>query len=220
MERTSSRSIKTKNALLIAALEEFAKRGVAATSIAKLTSQSGAKNVSAIHYHFGSKKGLVEALIVFVQDWFDAQREIELRSIESLVQSGYTPDLAPVLEAVLRPYGVLMEQEPWGFSAIRFLALLEFEEEHDFWQLLVQRSSLAFGRILNLVRMATPHLEEEDRALKLRFYIDSIIYGFASHRYLNKSPESDRSASAATDADIFYIDFGLRLFSELRPHQK
>ena len=51
----------TREALLDAAESLFAEHGVQAASLRAITQQAGA-NLAAVHYHFGSKEGLVRAV--------------------------------------------------------------------------------------------------------------------------------------------------------------
>lgn len=53
----------TKLELLLAAERLFATQGIAATSIREINAEAGQKNQSAIHYHFGSREAVVDALV-------------------------------------------------------------------------------------------------------------------------------------------------------------
>lgn len=56
-------SVKTKNAILNAALELFALKGFHGTSVREIALKSQA-NISAISYHFDSKEGLYKAVLL------------------------------------------------------------------------------------------------------------------------------------------------------------
>ena len=51
----------TRESLLDAAESLFSDRGIQAASLRAITEQAGA-NLAAVHYHFGSKQGLVRAV--------------------------------------------------------------------------------------------------------------------------------------------------------------
>lgn len=202
----------TREALMLSALEEFASRGIAGTSIARLVKRSGAKNSSALHYHFGSKDGLVESLIVFIQAWFDHAREPGLCRIEDAIEAGKPIDLRAVLAEIVTPYSELIEQEPWGLAAVRFIAMIEFDENLGAWKSLVETTSSSAQRLLKLLLAVTPHLEEGECTLRLTFFIDSIVYGFSAHQHLSVSFFGDQ-ASTPQALREFYIDCGERMLA-------
>ncbi|MGR3779764.1 MAG: helix-turn-helix domain-containing protein [Albimonas sp.] len=53
----------TKRELVLAAEKLFATQGIAATTIRQINAAAGQKNQSAIHYHFGSREAVLDALI-------------------------------------------------------------------------------------------------------------------------------------------------------------
>ena len=54
--------VGTRERLLDVAEELFAEKGIAATSLRTLTT-AAETNLAAVHYHFGSKNGLVDAVL-------------------------------------------------------------------------------------------------------------------------------------------------------------
>ena len=54
---------KTRRQLILAGMRLMAKRGFDGVSMRSVNVAAGAKNSSAAHYHFGSKQGLVEAIV-------------------------------------------------------------------------------------------------------------------------------------------------------------
>lgn len=84
---------KTQPAILQAALEVFAKKGVAATSIEDIRAASGASTGS-IYHHFGSKDGIAAALFrqALTLYWDAVEQEVKKTSsardaIRALVQT-------------------------------------------------------------------------------------------------------------------------------------
>jgi AcrR family transcriptional regulator len=52
-----------KQALIRAGEELFAREGIHAARINELTERAGQRNQSALHYHFGSREGLLQAIV-------------------------------------------------------------------------------------------------------------------------------------------------------------
>jgi len=115
----------TRRALVEAATEAFAEHGVFTASLVEVTRRAGQRNRGAVHYHFGSREGLLAAVLE-QHAAFLAQREGEL-----LAHARTTPDddLGSVLEAIVRPAVELAEAGP---SGRRYLVIVgELVEEHD-----------------------------------------------------------------------------------------
>lgn len=74
-------SLPTERRLLLAAERLFAERGIDAVSLRAIMAAAGA-NVASVHYHFGSKRALVEALIKDRSGQVSARRAELLDAIE------------------------------------------------------------------------------------------------------------------------------------------
>lgn len=115
----------TRRALVEAATEAFAEHGVYTASLVEVTRRAGQRNRGAVHYHFGSREGLLAAVLE-QHAAFLARREGEL-----LAHARSTPDddLGSVLEAIVRPAVELSETGP---SGRRYLVIVgELVEEYD-----------------------------------------------------------------------------------------
>lgn len=115
----------TRRALVEAATEAFAERGVFAASLVEVTRRADQRNRGAVHYHFGSRQGLLVAVLEQHAD-FLARREGEL-----LAHARTTPDddVGAVLEAIVRPAVELAETGPSGRDYLVIVGQLV--EEYD-----------------------------------------------------------------------------------------
>ena len=82
----------TRQRLVAAALTEFARKGVEATSIRALNRAAQARHQSAVYYHFGDKWGLVEAVLDFAVTGMLAQVGIDA-TLEAMPVNNYWPEL-------------------------------------------------------------------------------------------------------------------------------
>lgn len=89
-----------KQAILRAALELFAERGVDAVTLREIHDASGHKNRSAVAYHFGDKEELVKTLIEQIVVHHDSSR---VTMLDALEDGGTPPSLDHVLTAALGP---------------------------------------------------------------------------------------------------------------------
>ncbi|MBM3659781.1 MAG: TetR/AcrR family transcriptional regulator [Actinobacteria bacterium] len=111
----------TVERLLDAAEMLFAERGIDAVSVRAINAAAGA-NVAAVHYHFGSKDALVEAVLRRRMDALGARR---LAMIDAL-PDGRTPEPRAVVEALVVPLAEL-SADPGGpgRAYVRVLATLQ-----------------------------------------------------------------------------------------------
>ena len=95
----------TREQLLEAAEELFAKKGLDGTSIRDLVELAGCKNISAVNYYFGDKKELYEELF---RDRLRETRESRLEAIEAAMEERNKPTLEKLLgayaEDFLKPF--------------------------------------------------------------------------------------------------------------------
>jgi AcrR family transcriptional regulator len=93
----------TRQRLVDAATRVFAEQGVETASLLEVARRAGQRNRGAAHYHFGSRAGLLGAVLEQYAA-FLAEREGEL-----LLAARAAAGLAPVVEAVVRPAVELAE---------------------------------------------------------------------------------------------------------------
>jgi AcrR family transcriptional regulator len=117
----------TRNKLLDAAARAFAEHGVFNASLLDITRQAGQRNRGALHYHFGSRDGVLCAVLERHVD-FLAAREGEL-----LDSARTTPDddIESVVEAIVRPAAELAESGWRGRCFLLILAELIEEAPSD-----------------------------------------------------------------------------------------
>lgn len=89
----------TRQRLVDAASRAFAEHGVHTASLLEITRQAGQRNRGAVHYHFGSREGMLAAVLEQHAD-FVGQRELELLAV---ARTKPDDDVASVIEAIVRP---------------------------------------------------------------------------------------------------------------------
>ncbi len=120
----TSQAEETRARLIEAATREFAAHGIHAASLLEITRQAGQRNRGAVHYHFGSREGMLAAVLEQQVD-FLAEREVELLA---RARSGPPDDLAPVIEAFVCPALELADQ---GWQGRCYLVILAEIVEDD-----------------------------------------------------------------------------------------
>jgi len=197
----------TKRSLMLTALDVFAEHGVDAISVRSITNMAGAKNTSAIYYHFKSKEQLIETLIIYIQDWFDREREPLFVALEEADGSN-DKALRQLLSAIAFPFVKVLETEEWGSSAVRFLARIEYENVQAPSDVLNKRSQEVVLRTIRLLNRCVTHISEVQLSQRFNYFLNSLIQGLASHKHLKNSYLGDLSVDSFESLAEFYIDCG------------
>lgn len=113
-------TLTTKQMLLRTAEKLFAAHGIDAVSLRAISIAAKQRNNSAAQYHFGSKAGLIHALLSERTTEINAARQAKL---DSLLKKG-EPDLHQLIDVLFTPFIELLLDEYGGRSYVRFTAQL------------------------------------------------------------------------------------------------
>lgn len=160
--------IDTKQKILDTAERLIGEQGYAATSLRQVIAEAEV-NVAAVHYHFGSKEELLDAVIQRKVGPVTAERLERLNRIEA--QTGKGPSLESVLEAFLLPTVEVAESNP-GFVRLMGRMLAEgmmphIAERH--FQETRTRFVAALGRAL-------PHLGRDELGWRVHYMIGAMAH--------------------------------------------
>jgi AcrR family transcriptional regulator len=103
--------------MMVAAERLFAERGIGEVSLREIGAAAGQRNHGAAQYHFGTKQGLVEAIVAWRMAPLNDRR---LELLEALDREGRGADRRALLEALIAPFVESLVQP--GTHWARFLA--------------------------------------------------------------------------------------------------
>ncbi len=157
----------TRQRILKAAERLFAKRGIDAVSIRDIT-DAAKVNSASIHYHFGSKSGLIEAMLARWAGELVARRGQLLDRIEG------TDDVAlrDVVEVLVLPMIELGGARRGGGGYVGFLAAVMNHPEYI--PLMNELYEPDISRTLALLERVTPHLSSDVRMLRWAMAKDTV----------------------------------------------
>jgi AcrR family transcriptional regulator len=118
---------RTREKLIDEAARAFAAHGVYAASLVDITRRAGQRNRGALHYHFGSRTGVLCAVLERHVD-FLAKREGELLDVALTKPDD---DVESVVDAIVRPATELAESGWRGRCFLMILAELVEEDPSD-----------------------------------------------------------------------------------------
>ncbi len=170
----SGAGVETRQLLIAAASRAFAEHGTAHASLLDITRQAGQRNRGAVHYHFGSREGLVAA-VLDQHASFLAERELALLAL-ARERPG---DLGAAVEAAARPTTELAETSSSGRHYVQIVAELVAEERidvHPDVRGALERTGgyAVFEEIRARVPAMPEHLVDERLALMTSFLLRAI----------------------------------------------
>ena len=126
MARTAN---DTRDKLILHGQRLFAEQGVFRVPLRLVVDEAGQKNASALHYHFGGREGLLQAIIERHNETIEPERAEILANIPA---DGRTGDIAELVRAVVLPFARKLDTGE-GREFLRIVAQLS--DLFDSWQL-------------------------------------------------------------------------------------
>ena len=173
----------TKGALLDAAERLFAEAGVDATSLRAITQAAGA-NLASVNYHFGSKEGLVRAVLARRIGPLNRERIARLEQSE---RDGASPALDQVVRAFVAPTLEMVRSEAGGPAFARFVVRAFTEPNPALRSMLEEQFREVVARFTAVLARCLPELPAEDVHWRFHFMVGAMVHtvglGSIAHRY-------------------------------------
>jgi AcrR family transcriptional regulator len=189
--RTVSHGEATRRRILSVAERLFTQRGLDAVPVRGITEAAKA-NSAAIHYHFGSKRKLVVAILERRAGELADRRGALLDKIET----DSRPHLRDVIEAMVLPSAEMVaDKKSGGRHYIGFLA--EVTSHPDYMPLVNQVYDPTVSRYLVALERVTPHLPPDIRTLRFalaKVFVNQVLGqpGAPVHHWLEQqAPGAD-----------------------------
>jgi AcrR family transcriptional regulator len=180
----------------------FAERGIDAVSLRTINAEAG-YSVAALHYHFGTRDGLVRALLQRAQPAMFQQRATMVADLETQPR----PQVEAIVEALVFPLtaGILCNFSA-GVAQLRFLVRLSFDRSPYLAKTL--DDSVALFR--PLLRRALPHLDA--RTLTRRWLLAADLAQHALANALEVHLDAAASGAAPNRAQLDHFQRDLVAF--------
>lgn len=195
-----------RDRLLHVAIRLFAEKGIDAVSLRTISTEAGSKNKSAVHYHFGSKLGIVEAIFEeFTKSIEQADGEL-LKRLEKRAENKQI-SIAEILLAFYLPLFTIRSSKSYGEYAIKLLAkmMLECTPEYQIlYQRLFQRR---VTRIYQQIQKQLPNKSAQDLKFQLMHGLMATITGIATIDLMDRSPLGDIRFSNEIQMTLSYVDY-------------
>jgi AcrR family transcriptional regulator len=193
--------IETKERILNAAEKLFGANGYSATSLRRIISLAEV-NLAAIHYHFGSKEGLLDQVIMRKAKPLNEHRLKLLDQFEAEAAPA-PPAVEKILEAFIMP-AVLIEKSP------EFIKLMGRIHMEGLGQGIALRNFQPIvARFLSALRRALPEISQRELAWKTHFALGAMAHTLMVPPEID--PEAAReSPLAAAKRLVGFLSGGFR----------
>jgi AcrR family transcriptional regulator len=184
----------TRLKLLDCAERLFADHGLEGVSLRAINAEAGL-SPAALHYHFGTQKALVEALL---ERQMPALMERRRQLLDALDARPAPPTTREVLDALLRPQvELLAEGGEAGLQYLRLIYRLQADGALDA-RFVMERWPGGVDRLEPLLQKANPNLPRRLVQLRLGLAIDAMLRSLVSGT-LALGGDFEASASALLD---------------------
>lgn len=126
MTPTRTDSIRTQDRMIRTAERLFADRGIESVSLSEINRAAGQRNKSALHYHFGSRDGLLKAIL--------GRHHADIEAARSKMMDEYgelrAAPLEDLLDIAVRPIASMLDSEDGGPEYLRIMAQLMSTPSH------------------------------------------------------------------------------------------
>jgi AcrR family transcriptional regulator len=178
----------------------FAERGVVNVALTQIVAESGQKNRSALHYHFGSREGVLGAVMDRRLAPINARRHALL---EELPQ-GASP--RAIVRADIAALALTAVEAPWGADYVSILAQLRFHPKL-IGEALVSDANLSGIRLARQrLRTAARQIPADLLARRFTWITDCVVFELA--RWMRATPPARRTTAAVTRLIDDLADFG------------
>ncbi|MDP4077666.1 TetR/AcrR family transcriptional regulator [Acidovorax sp. A1169] len=201
----------TRTRLIEEAMHLMAREGMNAVSLRRIVIAAGAQNPSALHYHFGGRDELIEAITNFLQQWLEPRACARLEALAH--QPGYT--VRDVVEAAFGPVIAMLSEPALGRDAVNFIGRLgwDYGEKGQEISAALHRRTLE----LTLARLQAlmPAVGRETIQFRLLLTMNAVYYGISYRSYMRRSPfgamELSMPGNEAREQEEFldYLEAGL-----------
>lgn len=195
-------SHETIDELLDVAERLFAELGVEHVALTRIVASSSQKNRSALHYHFGSRDGVLAAVLNRRLGHINGLRHAIL---DAAADSGNP--IAATVRALVAPLGHIALNESWGADYVRVLAQVSFHPRLLGQTALDDAGLSALRRCRRLIVQALPGVPGDVVAWRLRWLTDSVVLVIA--RWIVATPGASRAPADMRDVIEHLVAYGV-----------
>jgi AcrR family transcriptional regulator len=187
----------TREKLVLAAERLFAEKGIDNVSLREINRAADQKNVAAMHYHFGTREALLEAIFEHRMAGINRRRVAMLDQLEA---AGPVTDLRPVVAAMVEPLAEQLGAAARGGYYVRFLAQAISDPGVDLGGLVRDKFDHGMARTRQLLRALLADLPAPIVEQRIRHAVAHFVHALADKA---RRDASGRSMGRAGGTPLF-----------------
>lgn len=166
----------------------MADHGVNGVSLRSILNEAGA-NSAALHYHFNSREGLVEALVAR-GGYSSSVRRKQL--VDALALRAEPPSVRDLIDVIVDPMADTLRAEgDAGRRFFRFLARLQSDRTGIHRELDERHFAETFAKLEPMMREACPHLSERELNRRINMVLDTMLQSLANADFMAEEWRDD-----------------------------
>jgi len=215
----AARPAKTRPAageqMILAAERLFAERGIGAVSLREIGAAAGQRNNGAAQYHFGTKRGLIDAIVEYRMRPINERRVALLGEIDAAGRGG---ELRALVEVLVLPFAAYVAEH--GTHWARFLAQASAEPDIALEEVLDRPEMRGLHEVSRRIEAVLRPLPAAVRRYRLELAGTLLVHAGASweRAALRRPARAARTAPLA--ADLVDAIVGLLLAPASRAAQR
>jgi AcrR family transcriptional regulator len=168
-----SDSQRTQAKLIAVAEGLFAERGIEGVSLSEINRAAEQGNNSALHYHFGSKDGLIAAI------WEKHAERLSEPVAKSLADMPSAPSPRDVVAHMVHPLSTRLDDPEGGASFLRIMAQAHANPTEHLFKSVVHDTPQGWEPFEELLRGAAPSMPDGARRRRIELLSSSIFLGLS-----------------------------------------
>lgn len=188
MQASATAKSDTKSLIMDTAERMIAEHGLNGVSNRAILSEAGV-NSAALHYHFNSREGLIEAIVV---RYGRIPTKRRLQMIRELENAGHSPSLQEIVDVLVDPMVFLLEEKgEAGRRFLRFLARLHSDRTTLDRDVEYKYNPEISARLRAWTRAACPGISEDERQLRVTMVANTMLQTLSSADFMAEEWGSD-----------------------------
>lgn len=172
----------TPTHMLDVAERRFAESGLDNVSLREIVRLSGQSNLSAAHYHFGSREGLIGALLTRRLRTINLLRNERL---DALAAATPGPSVNGVVQQSIGPLADVVKSTVWGADYVRVAAQVLLNPQAGVLARIEPDAKRGLVRCTRMLRQLLPQLAPEVFEDRIRILNNETVYSIARWVYAN-----------------------------------
>lgn len=171
------RSLPTRERLLQVAELLFARHGIEAVSLNRIRNEANERNSSALNYYFGSKEGLIEAILAYRMHHINARR---LELLSKVDCSDRERGVRSVVRAIVIPFAEQLDGRSGERNYVRFVAQVYSNPDHNITALLHNQNASGVRKAIQLLRNLLHDLPPQITNQRIELVQSLVIHALAN----------------------------------------